>query len=269
MRRRIRPLSAALTCAVLAAGAWASAPVSPSTATSTVTAAQAADGPAVPILLYHHVATGPARGRQAPLFVSPALFRRQLAALADAGYEAVTLAQVWRAWRGGDPLPARPVVVSFDDGYADQYRAAYPVLKARGWPGVLNLIARNRFKGPITVAQVRGLLAAGWELDSHTVTHPDLTKVRRSTILAEMVDSRRQLQARYGAPVDFLAYPYGHVDARVAQAVREAGYLGATTTEAALASPASDPARLPRVIVGSKTSGPALVAKLDGLKARR
>lgn len=264
MRAFGRPLCAALVGTVLAVGMWA--PPSPSIAAPSATVA---DGPAVPILLYHHVATAPRHSSKAALYVSVALFRQQIAALADAGYEAVTIDQVWRSWQGGDPLPAHPVVLSFDDGYASHYRTALPVLRARGWTGVLNLIVHNRYPEAISAMQVRGLIAAGWELDAHTLTHPDLTKISRARLIAEVSDSRSQLKARYGVPVNFMAYPYGHVNAQVEQVVREAGYLGATTTKFGLASPATDPERLPRVIVGSRTSGRALVAKLATLTPSR
>lgn len=227
----------------------------------------AAVGPAVPILLYHNVATAPRHARSPALYVTPARFRQQVTALASAGYQAVTLDQVWEAWHGSGVLPQNPVVLSFDDGYSSQYRNALPTLRGRGWPGVLNLVATNRLPGAISAAQVRGLLAAGWELDGHTVTHADLTKVNRSRLVAEVGNARTQLAARYGVPVNFMAYPYGHFDARVAQVVREAGYLGATTTRSGLATPATDPDRLPRIIVGPHTSGRALVTKLAALEA--
>jgi peptidoglycan/xylan/chitin deacetylase (PgdA/CDA1 family) len=264
MRALSRPLYAALLVTVLAVGTWAQ--VAPSTAAP---AATAAAGPAVPILLYHHVTTAPKRGGKPALYVNAALFRQQVAALADAGYEGVTLDQVWSTWHGGDPLPAHPIVFSFDDGYASAYRTALPVLRARGWTGVLNLIVHNRYPEPISTTQVRGLLSAGWELDGHSLTHPDLTKIGRAQLIAEVGDSRSQLMARYGVPVNFMAYPYGHVNAQVAQVVREAGYLGATTTKGGLASPTTDPERLPRVIVGPHTSGPSLVAKLATLTPAR
>lgn len=227
-------------------------------------------GPAVttpvPILLYHHIATAPRHtpAAQATLYVPAAVFRRQLAAVSAAGYEAVTLDQVFAAWRGEGTLPDKPVVLSFDDGYGSQYRSARPVLKAHGWPGVLNLIVNNRFPDPIPAGQVRSLIAAGWELDAHTLSHPDLTKIPREQMVREVADSRTQLQQAYDQPVDFLAYPYGHVNAAVAAAVRNAGYLGATTTASGIARPTTDPDRLPRIIVSPKATPARLVKQLGG-----
>ena len=119
----------------------------------------------VPILTYHRVGSSPR-------------FARQVAALERHGYSAVTLGRVWQAWRGEAGLPRRPVVLTFDDGYLSHYRTAARTLRARGWPGVLNLqVDRLGFAGGLTRTQVRRMLADGWELDSHTLSHPDLTAV--------------------------------------------------------------------------------------------
>ena len=83
-------------------------------------------------------------------------------ALRRAGYHAITLRQAFDAWQHGGPLPRKPVVVSFDDGYLSQYRYARPVLRRLGWPGVLNLELRNLGKGGLSEHQVR--VAAGRRL---------------------------------------------------------------------------------------------------------
>lgn len=222
----------------------------------------------VPILLYHQIAKAPKRVKSPALYVPPALFKQQIAALAKAGYQAVTLDTVWSAWFDGGPLPAKPIVVSFDDGFANQYTGARPVLEARGWPGVLNLIVNNPLPGKISAAQVRGMLASGWELDAHSYTHQDLTKITDGARLRhEIVDARTALQTKYGVPANFIAYPYGHLNPRVAQlAIQDAGYLGGTTTMLGIATPNTDPARLPRVIVSPRTTPSALVAKLAKLR---
>ena len=101
--------------------------------------AGAAGAQPVAILAYHHVGTAPRGAAHPELWVRPALLRRQLAALDRAGYAAVTLQRVWRAWHGRGALPRRAVVLSFDDGYCSQARLAGPALRAHRWPGVLNL----------------------------------------------------------------------------------------------------------------------------------
>jgi len=225
-------------------------------------AAAAAGRRPVAILAYHHVGAAPPGASKPELWVRPALLRRQLRALGHAGYEAVTLDRVWRAWHGRATLPARPVVISFDDGYASQAGAAARALTARGWPGVLNL-QLNRLDAPggLSRAQVRSLIAAGWEIDAHSVTHPDLRRVTAQRLRGEVDGSRRTLQAAFGVPANFFAYPYGRQDPRVRAAVRRAGFLGATTTQRKLASPAADPFALGRVLVAADDS-PAAVLRM-------
>ena len=223
-------------------------------AASCSSAAGAASGPPVPILAYHHIGTAPRGATNPQLWVPRVRFRRQLAALDRAGYDAVTLGSVWRAWHGGGSLPAHPVVISFDDGYASQL-SAVPALRARGWPGVLNLqVGRIGVRGGLTRAQVRAMIADGWEIDAHSVTHPDLRTVSAERLRDEVAGSRGALRSIFGVPAEFFAYPYGRSNARVRAAVRRAGFLAATTVVRGLASPRADPFALARVLVGANDS---------------
>ncbi len=126
--------------------------------------------------MYHVLGDPPAGAPFPQLYVSRADFAGQMRWLARHGYTAVTLRSVWGHWHGRASLPPRPVVVSFDDGYRSVAQAALPVLRERGWPGVLNLAVKNlRVRGGISERQVRRLIAGGWEIDAHSLTHPDLT----------------------------------------------------------------------------------------------
>jgi peptidoglycan/xylan/chitin deacetylase (PgdA/CDA1 family) len=157
-------------------------------------------------------------------------------------------------------------VISVDDGYHSNFANAAPVLRRLGWPGVLNLKVGNLHEPTygLTPGQVRALIAAGWEVDSHTIDHPDLTTVDAATLEREVADSRRRLQRAFGVPVNFFCYP---ADAVIA-AVERAGYLAATTVNPGLASPAEgDRFVLDRVRVNAGLSGAALVDQLRGLGA--
>jgi peptidoglycan/xylan/chitin deacetylase (PgdA/CDA1 family) len=220
----------------------------------------------VPILTYHELRSPPKPPRSpssASLWVPGARVSSQLRGLARAGYHGVTLSQVWAAWHGGPALPARPVVVSFDDGYAAQYSVAGRVLQRVRWPGVLNLeVSRADARGGLSTARVRTLLRRGWELASHTYTHPDLTRVSPARLRHEVADSRAWLRKRFGAGVAFFCYPYGRVSSAVEDAVADAGYSGATTTSAGVAAPGTDPLALPRVTVRPRDSGATLAQRL-------
>jgi peptidoglycan/xylan/chitin deacetylase (PgdA/CDA1 family) len=183
-------------------------------------------------------------------------------ALRKAGYWAITLRQAFDAWEHGGPLPRHPVVVSFDDGYLSQYTHARPVLARLGWPGVLNLELRNLGPKGITGHEVRGLMAHGWEVDSHTLTHPDLTTVGDAQLREELVGSRRAIRRRFGAKTaEFFCYPAGKYDARVVAAVRAAGYRGATTVDEGLGA-RGERFVLKRVRVNGSDTAASVLARL-------
>ena len=144
---------------------------------------------------------------------------------------------MYDGWHHGAALPDRPVVVSFDDGFYSHYAHALPVLRRLGWSGALNLKVKVIGEaGGLSEWQVRALLAVGWELDSHTISHPDLTTLGPEQLRHEVTESRLELRRRFGVPVDFFCYPHGRYNEDVLRAVREAGYLGATTTRFGLAT---------------------------------
>lgn len=230
-------------------------------------AEQAGPKTAVPILMYHVIADPPAGAPYPQLYVSETDFARQMRWLARHGYHAVTQRAVWDHWHRGHPLPAKPIVVSFDDGYRSVASAAFPHMRAKAWPGVLNLTVKNlRVSGGLSQFNVRTLLEAGWELASHSLTHPDLTGLDGRALRREVTDSRKMLRARFGVPVDFFCYPAGRYDAKVIAAVHRARYLGATTTIEGLARP-QDPYELRRVRVSRSDGVAGLAEKLGDFRA--
>jgi peptidoglycan/xylan/chitin deacetylase (PgdA/CDA1 family) len=215
----------------------------------------------VPILMYH-VVSAPKPGAPYPdLYTPKPVFAAQMRALAHRHYHGVTLGQVYDYWRRGYALPSKPIVISFDDGYLSDYSHAMPVLKALGWPGVLNLEIDNVRPGDLTATQVRRLIDAGWEVDSHTITHPDLTTLSDSQLRRELVGSRAYLRKHFRVPADFFCYPAGRFDGRVVVAVKAAGYRAATTTEPGLASPKL-PFTLSRIRVDGQDGVDGLLTKL-------
>ena len=207
--------------------------LAPSAASGTATAPRG-----VPILMYHVVSAPPATAHYPDLYVRPADFAAQVDWLAQHGYHAVTLRRVYDSWLKGAKLPSRPVVVSFDDSYLSQYTRAFPVLRAHHWPAVLNLeVNFLQPVGGMRPWRVRKLIAAGWEIDAHTLTHPDLTRLDDARLWHEVNGSRVALRRKFHIPVDFFCYPAGRYDARVIAAVKLAGFLGATTTNYGLARP--------------------------------
>ena len=216
----------------------------------------------VPILMYHVIADPPADAPYPELYVSGPAFAAQMGWLARHGFHAVTLRAVADHWRLSRRLPAHPIVVSFDDGYRSQFATAAPALRRHGWPGVINLEVRNTtdFWG-LPPPQVRLLIADGWEVAAHSLTHPDLTQIGAEQLRREVAGSRAALHTMFHVPVDFFCYPSGRLDDRVVAAVKKAGYMGATTTAPGLARP-TDMFRLARVRVDRSDGVAGLAAKL-------
>jgi peptidoglycan/xylan/chitin deacetylase (PgdA/CDA1 family) len=219
----------------------------------------------VPILMYHVIAPAPAGAPFPGLYVLPAEFAAQMQALKDNGWHAVTMDQLWANWKSGAKLPAgKPIVITFDNGYHSQYAAALPVLRRLGWVGTENiqLTGLPPSQGGLTDAEVRALLAAGWELDTQGISHADLIALDSSQLHDQIVTSRQTIRRRYHVPVNWFCYPSGHYNATVIAAVRAAGYVGSTTVIPGWASRANDPYRLPRLRVLAGTSPSALLSQI-------
>jgi peptidoglycan/xylan/chitin deacetylase (PgdA/CDA1 family) len=180
----------------------------------------------VPILEYHVLGAAPADAPYPELYVTRPDFHRQMSWLDEHGYEAVTLEAVEDAWYHGGTLPAKPVVISFDDGYRPQFTYALPELRRHGWPGVLNLKAEG---SDLYTSNVEAMIKAGWELAAHTIHHLDLTTLDAAQLKEEVAGSREILRHEYGVPVANFCYPAGQFDETVVAAVKVAGYSGATT----------------------------------------
>ncbi|MBJ7471155.1 MAG: polysaccharide deacetylase family protein [Solirubrobacteraceae bacterium] len=218
----------------------------------------------VPILMYHLIAEPPAGTAYPGLWVPPDELQAHVSALRKAGYVGVTLGEVWDAWHGDGRLPDRPVVLSFDDGSISQVMAAAPVLKDAGWPGVLNLTLDHVGNDGIPKWGVRRLIKQGWDIDSHTLDHPDVTTLGADELRRQLVDSRKQIKQQFGVTARFFCYPGGRNDATSRAAVKRAGYEGATTTEPGLAARSDDPFGLPRLRVDPGLSGPTVVKLASG-----
>jgi peptidoglycan/xylan/chitin deacetylase (PgdA/CDA1 family) len=133
---------------------------------------------------------------------------------------------------------------------------------------VINLeLAHVTADGGLTPSMLRQLIATGWEIDAHTLTHPDLRYVDDAALRREVAGSRAEIRRRFGVPAAFFCYPAGRYDARVVAEVRAAGYRGATTVELGLARP-SEPFTLARVRISAGDGAAGLAAKFAGLGLR-
>jgi peptidoglycan/xylan/chitin deacetylase (PgdA/CDA1 family) len=222
-------------------------------------------GATVPVLMYHVINPPPAGAPFPGLYVPADEFAAQMQALKTAGWHAVTMDQLEAYWTRGVPLgPGKPIVLSFDNGYESQYLNAMPILKRLGWVGDENiqLSGLPPSQGGLTEGQVRGLLRAGWELDTQGISHADLITLDAAQLKYQVATARQILRKRYGVPVNWFCYPSGHYDATVIAAVKDAGFVGSTTVIPGWASRSEDPYRLPRLRVLGGTSPSALLQQI-------
>ncbi len=232
------------TCAVLVAGfLW-----SGGASAVTVKAVAGAEGGTsarveVPILMYHYVDEAPPEnGPAAPsLTISPQQFEAEMDYLAGNGFHPVTIADVYAATQGTAELPAKPVAITFDDGGADCYSVAYPILREHGFTATFFVITGYVGNGScMTWDQLREMRAAGMDIESHTYSHPDLRKLDAARLAQELRESRAALVRELGASACFLSYPEGRFDGRVVAAAKAAGYLAAVRTRSLWGPLASD-----------------------------
>jgi peptidoglycan/xylan/chitin deacetylase (PgdA/CDA1 family) len=183
------------------------------------------------------------------LTVDPGTFASEMHWLRANGRHTITQRQLFDALMDGSPLPAHPVLITFDDGYRDVYRRAFPIL-GRLHLHATDYVITSRISGPdpsfLDWQMLRALERSGDDVGSHTVTHVDLTSLDTHAALAELVDSRLALERHLGRPVQWLSYPGGREDAHVVGLAREAGYVLAVTTQPGAEQDAAAPLELHR-----------------------
>ncbi len=187
----------------------------------------------VPILTYHYIRTNPDSRDSLgfALSVTPAAFAAQMDWLASNGFHPVTTADVYAYLSGTRGLPSRPVILSFDDGYADFYATALPILHAHDFTAVAYIVSGFiGWPGYMTAAQIVEADRAGMEIGSHTVHHANLARSSPGNVQIEVVASKQALEQLVGHPVLSFCYPSGQFNGSVAAAVQAAGYQDATTT---------------------------------------
>lgn len=195
----------------------------------------------VPILVYHDLGRPPAAEPYPGLYVSDGDFIAEMSWLHRHGYHAVTLDEVMNAWYHAGRLPSKPIVITFDNGYVPQATFAPAVLSRYHWPGVLDEITEHH----LADWRLAHLISIGWEIDSHSLTHPNLTRLSAADLRHQLVASRRFLQRTFHIPVDSFGYPSNRYDAAVIAAVKAAGYTNALTENPGFATRA-DPYLLDR-----------------------
>ena len=180
----------------------------------------------VPILMYHHVEVSPA---DSPYRVAASKFEDEIRLLHNWQYTPISTTMLVQAITKGVSLPPRPIIITFDDANEDNYTVAFPIMKKYGFTGVLYLpVDYIGMAGYLTVDQIKEMISAGWEIGSHTLTHPlGFIALDNASLRSEIVESRTQLEDLLGVPVLTFAYPFGDVTSAAVDYVHFAGYIAA------------------------------------------
>lgn len=214
-----------------------------SIAASKVPKAQVSMTNGIPILMYHKVNSDPKVGGLG-LRVPEEKFDWQMKYLHDHGYHTVTLGDVLGSWDKDHKLPAKPIVITFDDGYLDNLTKAYPILKKYNFTATIfiptdyvgnynrwDFVNGQPSNKMMTWSEIKELQAKGFDIEAHTKSHPHLAKITPEMVDKELVESKKILQDKLDKKIYFLAYPYGNHNKSVEDAVKKAGYLAAVVTD--------------------------------------
>jgi len=182
----------------------------------------------VPIMMYHNVANSETLKANT---VSPQRFERHMEYLKQHRFNVIGFDLLVLNLRENKPLPKKSVVITFDDGYEDNYTNAYPILKKYGYPAIMfipsDLIGNE---GYLTWGQVREMAANGITFASHSRHHEYLPDLPEHVQRDEIYESKRILEQRLGRPINYFAYPIGGFNDTIKKMVRNAGYIAAVTT---------------------------------------
>ncbi|WP_327090111.1 polysaccharide deacetylase family protein [Nonomuraea sp. NBC_01738] len=220
----------------------------------------------VPILMYHSVTDRPNDDTR-PHSVRPGDLADQLAYLSESGFTPLTLGDLVASLNknNGRSMPAKPIVVTFDDGYADFHSTALPLLERHDFPATVFLTsgwvadagrdaAGRSLDEMLSWGQAREAAQTGIEFGGHSHSHPQLDQLPEAELRQELRRNKGLLEEKIGAPVATMAYPYGYSSARVRREVRKAGYFAACAVSNTIAADRHDMLAIPRLTVARHTT---------------
>ena len=219
----------------------------------------------LPILMYHAVhVMDPSEAASANLIIDPALFEEHLKALKEAGYYSLTPEEAYKVLTENVLPEGRAVVwLTFDDGNADFYSQAYPLLQKYGMKATNNIISHHAQSGiGLTPDQIKEMAQQGMSFQGHTASHPDLSVSSPDLQRSELTDSKAYLDKLLGQNTISMAYPAGRFSAETIRLAQAAGYQMATTTKSGLASLEDGLLSLDRIRILPTTSPDDLLAEM-------
>lgn len=220
----------------------------------------------IPILMYHYVRTvaDPSDQVGINLSVTPELFDAQMRYLAENGYTTLTMQEIHAVLNGQKTLPAKPIALTFDDGYRDFYTAAWPILQKYGLKAtnyvVTDFIGWEQY---MSWSMLQELDTTGQiEIGSHTRSHPDLRALSAERRWDEIIGSKAILEQGLGHPIGAFCYPAGFYNAAVIADVQRAKYLTATTVDPGAKQNLQSAYEMPRIRVNGPDTLQTWISKL-------
>lgn len=209
------------------------------------------DNRGVPVLYYHSVQ----ESAHNEVIISSDILKKQLKYIKDQGYITLTLSELKNYILNNSPIPEKSIVITFDDGYMDNYSNAFPILKEFNMVATIFCITSN-LDGSYYLSEdaIKEMSNYGIDIQSHTVTHPQLNKLTYNQQLTELKESKKTLEYITGKEIDSIAYPYGDFNEETIKAAKTAGYTLGFTTKRGLSDRSDNPLKLDRIYISSKYS---------------
>lgn len=217
----------------------------------------------IPILCYHSIA----ESKDNDLLLSPEKFKSQLKYLKDNEYTPITMDELYDFLKNNKPIPEKSVVITFDDGYRDNYTTAFPLLKEFNFKATVYVIS-NFLDNDLymTKAQVKEMSDWGIDIESHTAKHEDLSKLTLDQQYETMKNSKDQLETTVGKKVDYIAYPFGKFNANTRNATEKAGYKLGFNLAGGLADRGDNTYNIDRLYVSNNYTLDQFITKLTKTK---
>lgn len=224
----------------------------------------------VPILMYHYISTSPSPTDKirVNLSVPPEMFEAQLQLLADAGYTTISLFDVYNHLATGQALPDKPIILTFDDGYVDNYEHAFRILKARGMVGTFFVLTAPADAGQpayLSWPQIKEMSDAGMDIQLHAKEHVDLRGRSFDNLVWHIIGGRQSIEGHTGKPVVFMAYPSGKYDDAVLNFLKTNNFWAAVTVHNGQQHTLDNPLLWSRIRISGQASLDSF-ARLLGIK---
>ncbi len=192
------------------------------------------DGLNVPILMFHSVRPAyPSDTADLKMFrATPEVFDKELTYLEQNNYHVITFDDLIAAFNGKEDLPSKPIILTFDDGWHNQYEYAFPILKKHNIKATF-FVFTNPLGLPhyLSWDEIKEMDTYGMMFEAHTKSHPYLNKITDDKVLTEeIVGSKKVLEEKLGKPVNYFAYPFGVYNDHTVEVVKQAGFLAARST---------------------------------------